>query len=44
MGLRDKLISLSDEKYRLFSSKLIPGIDNLIGGRIPLLRSLAKEV
>ena len=42
--VRNKLISLSDEKYKIFSSSLIPNIDNLLGVRLPILRKLAKEI
>ena len=42
--IRNRLISLSDEKYRIFSSSLIPNIDNLLGVRLPILRKLAKEI
>lgn len=42
--IRNRLISLSDEKYKIFSSSLIPNIDNLLGVRLPILRKLAKEI
>lgn len=40
-----KLISLKDDKYKEFTSKLIPNIspDRIIGIQTPKLRSLAKE-
>lgn len=41
--IRKKLISLSDEKYKEFNSKLCPGIKNIIGVRIPIIKKLAKE-
>lgn len=36
----------ADEKYREFSSKLIPNIDieKIIGVRVPILRKIAKEI
>ncbi|MDD2470516.1 MAG: DNA alkylation repair protein [Methanocorpusculum sp.] len=37
-------MQLSDAKYRTFSSGLLPGTENIIGVRIPILRNLAKEI
>jgi 3-methyladenine DNA glycosylase AlkD len=37
-------VQLSDAKYRTFSSGLLPGTENIIGVRIPILRNLAKEI
>ncbi|MDR0939169.1 MAG: DNA alkylation repair protein [Mediterranea sp.] len=42
--IREELIRLADAKYRTFHSALLPGTDNLIGVRIPILRQLAKEM
>ncbi len=42
--IREKLFALTDEKYRKFSSKLIPGAVEMIGVRMPLLRALAKDL
>lgn len=33
-----------DEKYREFAASLLPGVNNLIGVRLPVLRNIAKEV
>ena len=38
------LKELSEEEYRQFSSKLIPGCDNIMGVRIPKIRALAKMI
>lgn len=43
-SIRKRLINLKDEKYREFSSKLLPDTENLLGVRIPVLRKLAKEI
>lgn len=43
-AIKDKLISLADEEYRKFSASLLPGTDNILGVRLPLLRKLAKEL
>lgn len=42
----EKLVSLSDEGYKKFHSVLIPDIppERIIGVRVPLLRSVAKEI
>lgn len=34
----------SETKYKEFSSKLVPNIDNIIGVRLPYLRKLANEI
>lgn len=46
MNIVDKIISLADEKYRDFSSALLPNVDKsrIIGVRSPQLRALAKEI
>ena len=43
-NIRDRLLELQDKKYQKFHSGLCPNIDNIIGVRIPILRSLAKEI
>ncbi|WP_317853870.1 DNA alkylation repair protein [Chakrabartyella piscis] len=42
--IRAQLQSMAEEDYRIFSAKLIPNIDNVLGVRIPLLMKLAKEL
>lgn len=42
--IRDRIFALADEKYRAFHSSLCPGVDNIIGVRAPVLRTLAKEL
>ena len=42
--MMNKLLKYQDVKYREFSKKLLPGIDNIIGIRLPVLRKLAKEI
>ncbi len=42
--IRDRLIDLSEEKYKLFSKNLIPGTNNILGVRIPILKKLVKEL
>lgn len=38
------LISLKDDKYKCFHSSLIPNINNIIGVRTPVLKSIAKKI
>lgn len=40
----EKLHSLEEEKYREFSSRLIPNISNVRGIRLPHLQKMAKEI
>lgn len=41
--LREKVEALAEPEFRKFSASLIPGAIRLLGVRIPLLRSLARE-
>ena len=42
--IREKLFELADEKYKQFHSGLCPGVDNIIGVRVPILRNYTKEL
>lgn len=42
--IRNRLQQMAEIKYRAFSAKLLPGVDNILGVRVPLLRKLAREV
>ena len=42
--IKKKLLELSEEEYRKFSSSLLPDIDNVLGVRLPKLRKLAREI
>jgi 3-methyladenine DNA glycosylase AlkD len=46
MDITQKLIEMQDEKYRDFTSSLIPNIskENMIGVRLPNIKKLAKEL
>ena len=44
LSIREQLIEVSEEKYRAFSSSLLPGVDYILGVRIPVLRNMAKEI
>ena len=43
--IRNELVNLSDKgNYAAFTSALIPGCDNLIGVRQPILKKYAKQL
>ena len=44
LDIKEQLKELADFKYREFHSNLCPGIDNILGIRVPILRSYAKEL
>ena len=41
--IEKELISNADEKYKAFHLALVPGVNNLIGVRLPRIRSIAKK-
>lgn len=41
--IRKQLPELAEEEYRRFSAKLLPGVDRVLGVRLPVLRGLAKQ-
>ncbi|MBQ7029955.1 MAG: DNA alkylation repair protein [Thermoguttaceae bacterium] len=43
-AVRRRLEALAEPDYRAFVSKLLPGVDRLLGVRVPTLRSLAQEI
>lgn len=42
--VRAELESMVEDKYRDFSASLIPGVDNMLGIRLPKLRVVAKRL
>lgn len=42
--IRKKLHELSEEDYKTFNQKLLPGVEHVLGVRLPAMRKLAKEV
>lgn len=42
--IRQKLIDLADEKYRKFHCNLCPGVENILGVKLPFLREIAKNL
>lgn len=43
-NIRNELMNLAEENYRVFAASLIPGKHNIMGVRLPILRNLAKEI
>lgn len=44
MTLREELLSLSEPGYRTFASSLLPGVEHVMGVRLPKLRRLARTI
>ena len=44
LRLKQYLRELADPDYLAFHQRLVPEVDNLLGVRVPVLRSLAKEI
>lgn len=44
LKIKTGLISLVDDEYKKFHSKLCPSVDNILGVRVPLIRNYAKKV
>lgn len=42
--IREQLLSMSEKDYMEFSSALIPGVNDMLGIRLPKLRTLAKQI
>ncbi|MDE6663042.1 MAG: DNA alkylation repair protein [Lachnospiraceae bacterium] len=43
-AIRDTLISMSEPDYQKFTSGLLPGVDNILGVRLPKIRKYGKVV
>lgn len=43
-ALADRIHALADPVYLKFHQNLVPGVENLLGVRVPALRGLAKEL
>lgn len=43
-NVREQLLAMSEAEYQKFSSGLIPGVENMLGIRLPELRKLAKQI
>ena len=44
MTLRAQLLELQEPKYMKFTAALMPGVENILGIRLPVLRKIAREI
>lgn len=44
LGIREHLWVMAEDNYRAFSAGLLPGVENIMGVRLPKLRELAKKL
>lgn len=44
INIEKELLKLKDERFQKFQEKLCPGVNNIIGIKIPILRAYAKEI
>ncbi|MBO5087314.1 MAG: DNA alkylation repair protein [Lachnospiraceae bacterium] len=42
--IREQLLTMAENDYQKFSAALIPGVENMLGIRLPQLRKLAKDI
>ncbi len=42
--LVESLLLMGEEEYRAFNQKLLPGVQGIIGIRLPILRKSSKEI
>jgi len=43
-SIREELLVITESDYKKFTSALLPGIDNVLGVRLPILRDMAKKI
>lgn len=43
-AIRERLIALSEPDFQRFTSRLLPGVEPILGVRLPALRRLAREI
>jgi 3-methyladenine DNA glycosylase AlkD len=43
-AIHEQLMALSESDYQSFTSKLLPGTENILGVRLPMLRKIAKQI
>lgn len=44
INVREELERLAEPEYQAFSAKLLPGVSNILGVRLPYLRKMAKKI
>ena len=42
--IREQLYQLAEDDYKKFNQKLLPGVERVLGIRIPVLKQLAKSI
>ena len=42
--IKEQLQMLSEDKFRDFTMRLMPGVENVYGVRLPILRKIAKTI
>lgn len=42
--VREQILQEADEKYQKFSSALLPGVNNVVGVILPVLRKISREI
>lgn len=42
--IREHLLAMAEQDYKQFSASLNPGVENVLGIRVPLLRDLARRI
>lgn len=42
--IKNELLNLKEDKYKKFSSSLLPGVKNILGIRLPILKKTAKKI
>ena len=43
-SIREELLLIAEKDYKKFTSSLLPGIENVLGVRLPILRDMAKRI
>ncbi|ROR27437.1 3-methyladenine DNA glycosylase AlkD [Mobilisporobacter senegalensis] len=43
-SIKKQLLEQAEEEYKVFSTKLIPNTENILGVRLPALRKIAKQI
>ena len=44
MEIREYLTAMAEPDFKAFTSRLLPGVDNILGVRLPKLRNMAKKI
>ena len=44
LQVRNRLEEMAEKDYKEFSASLIPGVENMLGIRIPILRDMSKKI